>query len=350
VTSFVNLMKTVRKILKLLLVLLVSLILWNYKLVLYGIGQLKGQMHLVYNAKPIEEVLKDQNLNPDYKRKLLLVQQIKKFAVDSLGLKNSENYTTFYDQHGKPVLWVLTGCEPFALKAFQWQFPFLGDVSYKGFFVKEKGDKEFNDLIKKGFDADLSTTSGWSTLGWFKDPVLSNFLKHSEGRLAETIIHELTHGTVYLKSSVDYNENLATFVGEQGAEKFLTTAFGKNSKELNDYLHYKSDEQLYGNLLLQASQRMDSLYHSFNSKSFSWKEKLFMKDKLIAEILLHINKQPFYRKEYYYFDFRKERLPNNTFFMANLRYREKQDDFEKLFHEKYRDDLHFFIEGIKKLK
>jgi predicted aminopeptidase len=176
--------------------------------------------------------------------------------------------------------------------------------------------------------------------------VLSNFLKRSEGRIAETIIHELTHATVYLKSSVDYNENLATFVGEKGAERFLAYKYGASSKELEDYRHYKSDEDLYGKQLLDGAQKLDSLYHSFDLKDNSTKQKIFLKYKLITEILLHLNHQAFYKKEIYRFDFVKEPLPNNTFFMENLRYRKKQDDFEKKFQDKCGNDLKTFVRFI----
>ena len=339
-------MKIFKKILKLLLIFLAVIIIWNFKLISYGIDQLKGQLHIVMSAQPIEQVLKDPKLKPDFKRKLLLIAEIKKFAVDSLGLKNTDNYTTYYDQLNKPVLWVLTACEPFSLKAYQWHFPFLGNVSYKGFFILQKGKKELAELKKKGYDTDLSPTGGWSTLGWFKDPVLSNFLKRPDGRIAETIIHELTHATVYLKSSVDYNENLATFVGEKGAEKFLAYKYGAGSKELLEYSNYKSDEDLYGKHLLKGAALLDSLYHSFKMENIPGNQKIFLKYKLITEILLGINKENFYNKEIYRFRFGKDPLPNNTEFMSNLRYRKKQDDFEKEFHEKCNGNLKTFVKSI----
>lgn len=340
-------MKIFKKALKLILLVLLIIIAWNFKLILYGIDQLKGQLHIVWNARPTEEILKDPTLKDDYKRKILLVQEIKKFAVDSLGLKNSENYTTFYDQQGKPVLWVLTACPPFEMKAYEWHFPFLGNVSYKGFFKKEKGEKEFQQISRKGFDAELSTVSGWSTLGWFKDPVLSNFLKRPDGVLAEIIIHELTHATIYLKSNVDYNENLATFVGEQGTEKFLDYKFGKDSKERTEYFQYKSDEEVYGNHMLKGAEQLDSLYKTFDNASIPPKEKHALKYQTIASILLEANRLPLFRKKVYRFDFKKESLPNNAFFMSFMRYRKKQVDFEKELQVRFKDDLRAFIEGIK---
>jgi predicted aminopeptidase len=348
-------MRLLKKILKYLFLLLLILIIWNIRLISYGIDQLKGQLHIVMRAKPIEQVLKHPKLKPDYKRKLLLIAEIKKFAIDSLGLKNSDNYTTFYDQHNKPALWVLTACEPFSLNAYQWHFPFLGNVAYKGFFIRQKGEKELHKLKSRGYDTDYSPTGGWSTLGWFKDPVLSNFLKRSDGRMAETIIHELTHTTIYLKSSVDYNENLATFVGEKGAEKFLAYKYGAGSKELEDYRHHKADEELYGKILLEGTRDLENFYNIIQmQKSSSLKEDnvysnndmIYMKYYIITQIMLKINRQPFFRKDIYYFDFKKEKLPNNTYFLSNSRYRKKQDDFEKEFNEKCNHDLKTFVRSV----
>lgn len=338
----------VKKILKWLLFLILILIIWNWKAVLYGIEQLKGQLHIVWNAKPIDEVLKDAALKEDHKRKLLLIQEIRKFAVDSLGLKNSDNYTTFYDQQNKPVLWVLTACEPFSMKAHEWHFPILGNLSYKGFFVKEKGEKELQELKQKGLDVDLSTVGGWSTLGWLKDPVLSNFLKRPDGVLAELIIHELTHSTVYIKSSVDYNENLATFIGEKGAEEFLAYKFGDSSKKYIEYLNYKSDEETYAKHLLKGAEKLDSLYKSFEKNSLPLKERYALKYKAIAAILLQSNNLSLHNKSMYRFDFKKGSLPNNAYFMSYLRYRKKQDDFKMDFHNKFHDNLEAFIEDVKR--
>ena len=50
--------------------------------------------------------------------------------------------------------------------------------------------------------------------------------------------------------------------------------------------------------------------------------------------------------ERYKFDFIKSRLPNNTEFMSFLRYRKKQDNFNKVFIEIYKNDLRTFITDI----
>ena len=82
-------------------------------------------------------------------------------------------------------------------------------------------DKEMELLKEAGYDVGMRTVGGWSTLGWFKDPILSNMLNRSYGDLANLIIHELVHATIFVKDSVEFNENLASFIGDQGAKLFL---------------------------------------------------------------------------------------------------------------------------------
>jgi predicted aminopeptidase len=130
-----NLLKVLKRILILLFILSGIWGACNLSLVIYGINQFEGQMHIVSNARPIEKVLQDKNISDTIKSGLQFIEQVKKFAVDSLLLERSENYTTFYDQMHKPLLWVLTASEPFKIKAFTWKFPLLGRVSYKGFFI-----------------------------------------------------------------------------------------------------------------------------------------------------------------------------------------------------------------------
>jgi predicted aminopeptidase len=298
----------------------------NIKLIGYGISQLQGQLRIINGTISVSEALQSQELNAQQKEKLKLIEEIKKFTVDSLGLKPTNNYTTFYNQHNKPILYVITACKPFELTSYYWTFPLIGAVTYKGFFEKEKAQPDLEKLKKAGYDADLSPVSAWSTLGFFKDPVLSNFLKRDEGKLAELIIHELTHFTIYNKSSVEYNENLATFIGEQGAIQFITSKYGQQSLQLKNYLNYKADEELYSDHMVNGATRLDSLYKSFKpNDSIGFKIKC--KKELIADIMQSLNKLPFNDKKRYFFDSTKTPLPNNTDFMVNATYRSMQGYF-----------------------
>jgi predicted aminopeptidase len=336
-----------RKIIYSVLVLLTILILWQYELISYGLSQGYGQLSVIYNTKPVEEVLKDPSFPDSLKARLLLIKEIKQFAFDSLGINYSENYSTVFDQKGKGILWTVTGCEPYSLKAKEWEFPVVGSFSYKGFFDYKKALTEEKLLKEGGYDTSVDEIAGWSTLGWFKDPVLSSMLSRSPGSLANLIIHELTHGTLYVKDNVDFNENLASFVGDKGALIFLEHKYGKQSKEYEDYKegHLMLDE--YTQLVFQSAQRLDSLYNSFNEAT-SVGLKKSKKEKLMNDIVVRLNKFfKFFKSRNRRIYDKLERI-NNTYFMDFKRYRKDQSVFENEFNVKFKGDFRLYLDYLKK--
>ncbi|WMJ73221.1 aminopeptidase [Cytophagaceae bacterium ABcell3] len=336
----------IKKIVKVLLLLVVVLLAVFYESVWYGLNQARGQMNILFSAKPIEEFLSDEHYPDSLKNKILLVQELREFSFDSLGLKRNANYTTLFDQQGKPILWIVTASEPYELKAKEWCFPILGCFSYKGFFEYEKAVKEADKLKAKGMDVSIDEVEGWSTLGWFKDPILSNMLNRSVGNLANLIIHELTHGTLYVKNNVEYNENLASFVGDQGALIFLEQKYGVDSKEYEQYLNGKEMHEAYSQRVLRNGERLDSLYNSF-SADLEIGEKERLKQALLKDIRGDL--QEFfdsYKKVNPRFYAKVEKL-NNTYFLDYRRYRQKQDMFEQEFREKFDSDFKRYMEYLK---
>lgn len=337
--------KNIINFLKFVCFLVLLLALWNYKLVFYGVGQLNGQLKILCKTVPVAEVIKNPETSQEVREKLLLIEEIRRFAMDSIGLKNSDNYTTYYDQKDKPLMWVVTGCKPYSLEAKKWKFPFVGEVSYKGFFKEHRAKKEEQLVKQQGYETDIYSPSAWSTLGYFTDPVLSNILKRGPGRIADLIIHELTHSTIYLESSVEFNENFATFIGEKGAERFLNSKYGHDSEEAVRFRNYLEDEEIYSDYMMGSARSLDSLYRSF-SPTLTTKEKATLKYQKIADIMLGLGKLNFHSPQRYKHDFVKNGLPNNTDFMAFLRYRKKQDNFSKVFEEKYNSDLKAFMTDV----
>ncbi|MEO1052856.1 MAG: aminopeptidase [Bacteroidota bacterium] len=334
-----------RKIfLGILAVILIALV-WNYKLVDYGLAQARGQLHIIWNARPVEEVLNDSTVADSIKSKLLLIQEIRQYAIDSLGLNDTDNYTTLFDQKGKPVLWVVTASEPYALKAKKWGFPIIGSFSYKGFFNKERAIKEKNKLTEEGWDTGIRTAGGWSTLGWFKDPILSNMLRRSEGDLANLIIHELTHGTIFVKDQLEFNENLATFIGDMGARKFLRQKYGYSSKEYTKYDQGETDEKRFIRYILKGADALDSLYQTFDDSN-SIESKKLKKEELIDKIANSLDTVSFYNTSRYQRVFEK-RKPNNTYFMSYMRYRSKQSELKNQFETEFNGNLGAFIDFMK---
>ncbi len=327
-----------------IIVLIVSLLAINYSLILYGIGQLKGQLTIINNSRSIDEMLVDPAVSDSVKNQLKYIDEVKKFAIDSLGLKATKNYTTFYDQHNKPILWVLTASDPYKIKAYEWSFPMLGRVSYKGYFDYDKGLEAETEMKNNGYDTDYDDVSAWSTLGWFKDPVLSSMLLRGKGHLAELIIHEMTHATLYLKSNVDINENLASVCGEQGAARFLAAKYGNDSKELKDYLFKKDDYILFSNHMLRGAQHLDSVYQTINDSVVIYKEKV--KEKMINEIVVSLETIPFHFPKTFV-NVYKKKLPNNAYFLNFIRYDAQKDKMKMDLMNKFNGNIRKYIDSFR---
>lgn len=318
------------------LLVLIGLTIWYWSMIVYGINQGMGQLQIVWNAKPIEEVLDDPTFPDSLKRKLHIIDEIKAFAIDSLGLKDSENYKTVFDQKGEELMWVVTASEPFQLKPKTWEFPVIGTVPYKGYFDKEKAIKEMKRLQDEGWDVGVRNPGGWSTLGWFTDPILSGMLERNEGDLASLIIHEMVHATIFVKDSVEFNENLASFIGDSAAYEFIATKYGKESPEYTTYVYEVDDHERYSNHVLRGSMALDSLYQTFQDDPEDIKRN--KKEALIQKIVDSMDTLTLFRYKIPTKRF-AERLPNNDYFLAYRRYQSKQINFKMELIEKYNGSL-----------
>jgi predicted aminopeptidase len=331
--------------------LLLILVAWQWELVSYGWMQAKGQLTILWNTKPIADVLADPAYPDSLKQKIKLIQEIKRFSIDSLGLDPSGSYESFYNQQGKPILWVITAAQPYQLVARQWHFPILGIFSYKGFFEKDRADQQLAELKKEGLDTRVGEVSAWSTLGFLNDPILSSFLARSEGSLAELIIHELTHGTLFVKNSLEYNENLADFVGEYGATRFLAQKYGQTSVQYRDYEGAKAFYGRYDEHVLAGTQVLDSLYKSFKPTT-----PVAIKDSLkwqtIRQIVISADTIRDERSQPRVRSIKKGRLeklnlPNNAYFIGYLTYRKQQNRFRQEFDRQFNGDFTRYLTYLK---
>lgn len=339
-----------------LLVALFSWIILNFNFVHYLLSQAYHQIDIIYKAKPVKDLWKDPSTSDSLKLKLRLIESIRIFAKKKLGLNDTKNYTTFYDQRGKPVLWNLYACKPFSFEEKIWGFPLIGSFPYKGFFNYELLEKEKMALEKEGYETWVSEVAGWSTLGWFKDPILSSMLEDSEGEIANTIIHELTHATIFIPDSTEQNENIATFIGDKGAELFLTQKYGTESILLKNYKDEKSDRKKYVGHLLRGYRLLDSLYTNTAKINISasvsplpspiFQLLSFKKDSLMNAIRKNMDTLSFRVLK---FEHAKKMKMNNAFFTIYKYYHKKQNDMEEELQKDFKGDLNSMISKIRLL-
>lgn len=311
----------------------------NYQTSVYLVYQAKGQLQLLLNTQSIAKFAKEAKLSEQERTNLLLIDEIKNYSVDSLGYKPTKNFTEIYDQKGEPVLWVITACDPYDLKPYEWKFPIVGKVSYKGFFKKEFAISAYNHMIVSGYDADLRSVSAWSTLGWLHDPVLSSMLKRSKGSLCNLLFHELFHATYYAPNSVDFNENIASFIAHKATLRFLKN----DTLALNDYLQSYEDSKIYNAYMLRRIEYLKNYYKEIKNQP----SKSILKLKAISGIVDSIEKLPLKRPGKFTAR-RKEILKfKNAYFIDFVQYDSMQDSLDRVFNKIYKGQIEKLVQHLK---
>lgn len=219
----------------------------------------------------------DPKTSPALKEKLQLVQDARRFAFDRMHLHRSRDYSTFSPVPGPYLTYVVTASEKTRFESYYWSFPFVGAFPYKGYFDRKDARREKENMERRGFDADLGGVEAYNAPGPFSNPVPSTVLDEPEGDLACLIIHELTHGTVWFKSQVDFNESMATFVGEQGAQDFLASRYGADSKELAEFRRGLEQDKAYAQIMDDLYSKLDALYasHASPAEKLKLREPIF---------------------------------------------------------------------------
>jgi predicted aminopeptidase len=318
--------RVVKLTLELVLMLFVASCLCCAKYTSYLSQAAAGQMRILAKSEPIDDYLKDTAIPDSVRQKLQLVKEIRAYAFDKLGLLPTSNYTKFFDQQGKPLLWVVSASKEFTLEPKMWWFPIVGNVSYKGFFSLDGARDLADDLQADGYDTRIREVNAWSTLGWFSDPVMSTMLEYPEADLAELLFHELSHSTIYIKGNVDFSESLANFIGMRGAIMYMQDKYGKDSKECMRYVNDIADIDRFEQYMLNGAIKLDSLYGTMKgSDNPIGKRKL--KQAYIAKIVANLDTVNFIDKGYYYHVFDNRPLPNNAYFIVKRQYNSKMNFF-----------------------
>jgi predicted aminopeptidase len=184
-----------------------------------------GQARLLHARRPIDDVIADAATPAALRERLAWIHEVRAFA-SRLGLEVKGQYTSYAEWPGDRVVTTVVATPPGSLEPRPFWFPIVGRVPYKGFFDPERAHGEAERLRADGFDVCEVPVRAYSTLGWFEDPLTGPMLRESEGALVETLLHELVHATVYLPSEADFNEGVASFVGEEGSVRFFAETRG----------------------------------------------------------------------------------------------------------------------------
>ena len=301
------------------------------------------QSSIIFHSVPVEEVLQNEGVDRQAKEKILFIQEVKRYGEEKLGLTRTKNYSKYFEVEG-PVLYVITASEKDGLQLYHWSFPITGKVTYKSFFTKKGVLKEERSLETKGYDTFVQEAGAYSTLGWLKDPIFSSMLQWDEATLANVILHEMTHATIYFKGQTEFNEQMATFVGNQGAIDFLCEKYGKRSNEVVEAIHCQGDDLLFSQWIDQACQTLSHFY----SRKISRDEKLRGREELFQRLKEEFREKMASFKTEGYKNFEKMDI-NNAVLLAYHRYFHRLEKFQVLY-EKLGGDTRRVVEYFKALQ
>lgn len=216
-----------------------------------------GQARVLWARRDVQDVLADPSTNSALRDRLALVERARVFAAD-LGLKVDGQYTSYVPWPADRMITSLVVTEPGSIDARPFDFPIVGQVPYKGFFDRERAESEADEHARMGRDTCLLAVPAYSTLGFFDDPLTDPMLRGGDGRLVETVLHELVHATVYIPSEPRLSEGAANFFGEEASVRFFAADPERAARRRAEI----EDDRLVDRELMETRTRIASLYSS----------------------------------------------------------------------------------------
>jgi predicted aminopeptidase len=168
---------------------------------------------------------------------------------------------------------------------------------------------------------------------------------YSDYRLANLLIHELLHATVYIRGQSHFNEELAEFVGSEGARLYIEKKYGGESPEYQAVFDSEADVETYAAYLRDLIAELEELYRGPASRE----DKLARKAEIIA-----LSQERFKRDYDTLFRGQDHRgfaeLPVNNAYLELYRLYYEGSGFYRDLYEKSGRDLGRYIAAARTLK
>lgn len=248
-----------------------------------------GQIDIMLRARDIDAVVADVTV-PKRTRELLAgVRDIKKFG-ERHSLRPTGSYHRYVELPRPVVVWVVTASEPLRFRPATWWFPIVGRVPYLGWFDREAAYDFAAQLRAQGLDVDVGGAEAYSTLGWFDDPVLSTMLDdgpEAVGELADVVLHESVHATLYIDGQTRFNESLAVFVAGRLTLAYLDERYGPASEQKTAFVEAERSADERREQMRRAYQALEALYAS----SRPAEEKLAAKRRILIALQREVHRR-----------------------------------------------------------
>ncbi|MFL6623926.1 MAG: aminopeptidase [Sulfurifustaceae bacterium] len=226
----------------------------------YYAQAINGQFEVYSHTRLIDDVIADPGTDSTLKDKLAQIERIREYASRELGLPDNDSYRVYADLKRPYVLWNVFATPEFSLKPTEWCFIVTGCVAYRGYFSKQDAENFATQLRAEGADVYVGGVTAYSTLGWFKDPLLNTVVNRPLPEIAGLIFHELAHQRLYVRGDTSFSESFAMTVELEGVRRWLKT----NGTD-RDYEKYQAQlrrRQEFAALIAKHRDRLEALYES----------------------------------------------------------------------------------------
>ena len=224
----------------------------------------EGQLQLLAAKKPIADVIANPRTPRRLRTLLSEIPRIKKFG-EQQGLRPTDNYEEYVQLRRSAVVYVVSACEPLRFKSKTWRFPIAGEFPYLGWFDPKSALDYAADLEGDGWDVDVRGASAYSTLGWFRDPVLSSMIPDGPealGALVDVVLHESVHATLHLEGQAPFNESLASFVAGVLTPRYFAQTRGGASRQAYAWEQAEARSEAATRQIAEARATLEALYGS----------------------------------------------------------------------------------------
>jgi predicted aminopeptidase len=232
----------------------------------------RGQLTLINGQVQLERAIAAEQ---DPERRVLLqeVPKIRSFAEQVVGLWAGKSYTGYYATDRKGLTFVVTASERLRLMPYSWWFPIAGKVEYRSYWDENDANAQAAELEARGYDTWISASRAYSTLGIFRDPVITTMLRDGLPALVEVLVHELSHAKLYVPGHTDWNEALASFVGERGAERYFEAPRFAGTPYPAEVRTRAERRARFDSMISAAGAQLEELYASAQPRELKLRER-----------------------------------------------------------------------------
>lgn len=235
-----------------------------------------GHLQILQSRQPVRDIIEDERADPALRSTLIHIGELLDFAHDDLALPDNGSYRHYADLNRPYVAWNVFAVPELSMDPKQWCYPLVGCFDYRGYFDRNSAVDYAMRLRQQAWDVYVGGVRAYSTLGWFRDPVLNTMLDQDDWEIARLIFHELAHQKIYIKDRVDINEAFAESVARIGLERWLATR-AEDTRPIRRALAF---EDAFMNLILDYKKRLNGLYNTDRPRTV----KIRRKNQILAEL------------------------------------------------------------------